>query len=115
MIKTKTFPIKFKDPSGNEVSTEFTLRRPTIGDRVKINAVKRTYSSFPEDIDAENTAIVLATIDVLSERKPDWFKINEIDETFLLILTKIYLDFIKWRDSESYSIIKEEVNSASKP
>lgn len=107
MKKTKSFTIKFKDLSGNEITSEFVMRRPTIRDRLAINSLKKLYNNNTEDIDADNLAVILSTVETICEKKPGWYNIDELDETFISILTSLYLEFIKWRDSETYTIIND--------
>ena len=107
MKKTKSFTVNFIDPQGNTVTSEFVLRKPTIQDRIRINQLKKTFNQDYNDIEAENIALILATISVLGEKIPSWYSIQDLDETFLKVLTDLYYRFIAWRDEESYRIIPE--------
>jgi len=50
------------------------------------------------DVLTENTAHIIATLDIVIDEKPDWFDANNIDLDYD-ILERVFIEFNNWRDS----------------
>lgn len=79
----------------------FIFRYPSLMDRMKIGALKASMlnglSLAGIDNEADNIAYMMATLTVVMESSPDWFKLDSLEDYDAL--DHVFEEFAKWRDS----------------
>jgi hypothetical protein len=106
LLNTHSFTISYKNSKGEEFSGSFTVHRPTIGELMRIGVKEASELGGLTNVDI-NTSIIahmLASLDVVVDMKPEWWKPREMrDLEVLQEVYEKYLDYLRTFQQESRS------------
>ena len=92
------FSIDYTDLQGNKFEGFFTVHRPTIGEKIRIGVLdSRLRQELDVDIYTGNMSYMVATLLVVVDHSPDWWKPAQIYDFDLL--AKVYNTYIKWNNT----------------
>lgn len=98
LSNTFSFKIDIKAQSGEEFSGEFTVHRPTIGERIRIGVAEAQELAGLSNIDMDTAILArtIATFDVIVDKAPAWWKPRELrDVEVLQAVWKKYSDYLQ--------------------
>jgi len=97
--RTYTFKVDFSEISENFVG-EFTVHHPSQMERLQVGVIKAQLLGGvqPLDVLTDNIAQIISTLDVVIDKKPDWFDPFS-DDLDYEVLEAVYLEYMKWVDS----------------
>lgn len=89
-----TFSIDVKVQSGERFEGTFTVHRPTIGEMIKIgnNEARELEGLNNVDMMTNGLARMVATLDVVIDKKPLWWKPRELRD--LEVIQEVYQKYI---------------------
>jgi len=82
---------------------QFTFHYPSLMERLQMG-VRRSQllDGIPEnsvDLVTMNIAIMLSTLDVVIDQAPDWFNAANLDSDDILILKRVFEEYVDWQNS----------------
>jgi len=101
-----TFDLDLKVSSGEEFKGNFTLHRPTIGERIRIGVLEAQKLGGLANVDIYicNLTHMVATLEIIVDKSPVWWKPEEIrDLEVVQAVFQNYLDRLQEFQEKSKS------------
>lgn len=77
----------------------FTVHHPTQMERLRMGVLKASLlGNQMVDVQTENLAIVISTLDTVLDEKPDWFDMDTEDLSYD-IMEAVYMEYLDWVNS----------------
>jgi hypothetical protein len=98
LLNTHTFNVSHIDGQGNEWSGSFTVHRPNMGEVMKIGVKEAADLGGMSNVDilTGNLAHMIATLEVVVDTHPEWWKPRELHEMEVLrIVFDQYIDYLR--------------------
>ncbi len=98
LANAHSFEIKYEAPSGETFSGKFSVHRATVGERIKIgvNEARELGGMINVDMMTSNIAHILATLEVVIDSAPAWWKPRELTELEVMqVVYDKYIDYLR--------------------
>jgi hypothetical protein len=98
LLNTHSFTIDVTVPSGENFKGQFTLHRPTIGERIRIGVQEGRELQGLANVDmlTSNLAHILSTLEVVVDTYPVWWKPRDLkDMEVLQAVYEKYVDYLQ--------------------
>jgi hypothetical protein len=96
LLNTHTFTVDFTTPTGQELVGTFSVHRPNIGEQIRIGVIEARELGGLSNIDMSTSMIarMVATLEVVVDSHPEWWKPREIRD--LEVLQGVYENYIDY-------------------
>jgi len=84
----------------NEYAGEFTVKYPSLLDRMKIGALRAKYlgdAAGNVDIVTDNIVYMFATLETVAVKKPGWFDLDSMDD--YSVLEAVFDQYTNWANT----------------
>jgi hypothetical protein len=98
LLNVYSFTISFTSAQGQDFSGSFTVHRPTLGEqmRIGVKAAQDLGGLANVDIVASMVAQMIATLEVVVDQHPEWWKPRELREMEVLrMVYDKYQDYLQ--------------------
>lgn len=98
LLNTHTFNVDVTVPSGENFKGSFSVHRPTIGERIRIGVQEGRELQGLANVDflTSNLAHILATLDVVVDSNPVWWKPRDlVDLEVMQAVYDKYIDYLQ--------------------
>jgi len=98
LSNSHTFTINMKVGSGETYEGTFTIRRPTVGERIRISVLEAQELGGLQNVDifGSNLAHMVATFIVLIDKSPVWWKPRDLRD--VEVLREVYQKYVEFLD-----------------
>ena len=90
-----TFSVDHTSSEGKKYEGQFTIHRPTIGEKIRIGTLD---ARFREELSVDtytgNLCHMLATLIVVIDNSPAWWDYQQLFDYEML--EKVYLEYVRW-------------------
>jgi hypothetical protein len=80
LLNTYSFDIDYDSPTGDPFHGKFTVHRPTVGEHLRIGVSEANYLGGLTNVDIQTAMLarMVATLEVVVDKSPDWWKPREM-------------------------------------